>query len=840
MSGKLLALCLLLSTGAWALHEDEVGQRDWNRQHIGIATTAAFHFTQQTKQVYIGSEQGAFGAIGTGKPEIRWRHVFSPDETVVCWAPHGDVVVAITSKGNVISALPATGDVVQTRHLSTHVGAATIKVHACAASVEKGVTALITTDEEQLNTEIVSVKRDDSFMSLGKVTLADGIKKASMDANAGHIYAVLKNGELAYSAGSANALKALAGKVVAGCTPLAIDAASGNVIVRIKGGDQVILSSAGVESALPSCETGKKHCKYAFVDGKAVRVSREDDATIRVSLGAFEASVPVAGPWAPTILAAQVVEGKQSKKLYLLVKDCHSNLNMVVVTEGAPTGAVQWTRLEGMSSPVFIKIADHDMAGVPNPADWAGTDHTVFVLGSSGMLYKTFTLPSRAAETVVFADVAAAIAKAAGVGCLHGKVTYKRMSVDSGSIIVVAQLGTEAYVVDVKASTGAITATNKFADVENFLGHMIVGANKKVFVHEHETDIPTSGTYGVDLHDIASNVIRGVRVNSNNVVENSWSMTFAGKIVGHATAASHLAVYASEHLRVFANETSKVSEIRRKYPTANLLAVAHIEMVDVDADGSETSVLVVSFIDMVTGSVLATNRHVDAAGPVHMLVAEHAVITHFFNTERHKYLVDVSEFFEAEDSFANEASMASPASVVSSFFIKPRTVSSFSMRPPHVASQVLVFPPGAITSLGVTVSFQGVARKMVIFGATSGHVYAIDLRSFLFGGQKHPMKQDALPFTFVPTPSQTIISHRIPVQQSRLVVVSPTSLESSNHVIVAGLDMMYARVSAGKAWDLLNDDFNSSLLLVIVGVLLLATLVARWFAARKRLSIQWS
>eukprot|EP00742_Colponemidia_sp_Colp-10_P017564 GILJ01020206.1.p1 GENE.GILJ01020206.1~~GILJ01020206.1.p1 ORF type:complete len:537 (-),score=89.04 GILJ01020206.1:94-1536(-) len=480
------------------------------------------------------------------------------------------------------------------------------------------------------------------------------------------------------------------------------------------------------------------------------------------------------------------------------------------------------------------------MAGTSPANDWAGTDHSIFILSTTGMLYRDYTLPSRANETAAIFDVSAAIADAEGTSCIHGQVTYKRMTVDSGSIIVTAFVKGSAYVVELTAD-GKLVAINKVPSVANFLGHMIVGNDKKVHVHPHERDIPTAGSYGVDLKNLESkNTIGGVRINGNDEAVDTWSLNFPGKVVAHATASSHLAVYSTEHLRVFANETSKTGEVRRKYPTANLLVVAHVEMQDLDDDGTESPVLVISFVDMVTGSVLATNRHADGAGPVHIAVVEHAVITHFFNTERHKYLVDVSELFEAEDTLINDASMASPASIVTSFLIKPRVVSSYSLRPPQVATQVLQFPPGAISSLGTTVSFQGVARKLVIFGTPAGLVYSIDLRAFLFGGQKVPGKPDAAPYTFVPTSSSSVISHRNSVVQSKFVVVSPTNLESSNHVVVAGLDMMYCRVSAGKAWDLLNDDFNHHLLMTICGVLLLATIAARWVASHRNLKLQWA
>lgn len=839
MSTKLFVSFLLLVTVALGLHEDEVGQRDWYKQHIGIANAAVFHMNQGTKQVYVSSEQGAFGALSTTKPEIRWRHVLSPNETIVCWAPHDEAVAAISSKGNVFIIIPTTGTLVQTRQL-TSVSTPHLKVHSCAADNKKGFVALLTSDVAAMESEIVTLGPNDQLTSNGKLSLPASIRKAAVDVTATHVYAILDGGSLAYSKTETNALATLTGIAVAGCTSLDIAPSSGAALIRISGGEAVLIAPNGKQSPVPTCAS-KTKCKYSLVEEEIVRVAREDENTVRVTLGSgFDATVPIAGRYAPSVLASHQTVGKQSTRLYLLLKDCHATLRLAVIAKDSMTGVVQWTRYEGLSSPAFIKIADHEMAGTSPANDWAGTDHHIFVLSTTGMLYHDYTQPSRANETTPIADIAGAIADAAGATCIHGQVAFKRMTVDSGAVIVTASYAGDAYVVELKTS-GEIVSTNKIPQVDNFLGHMIVGKNKKVHVHPHERDIPTAGSYGVNLQRLSNqNMISGVRVNNNDEIVDTWSLTFPGKVMAHATAQSHLSVFSTEHLRVFANETSKVGEVRRKYPTANLLVVAHIEMQDLDDDGTESPVLVISFVDMVTGSVLATNRHADGAGPVHIVVVEHAVITHFYNTERHKYLVDVSELFEAEDTLTNDAAMASPASVVTSFFIKPRVISSFSMRPPQVASQVLQFPPGAISSLGTTVSFQGVARKLVVFGTVSGQVYAIDLRSFLFGGQKVPGKPDASPFTFVPTPSVATISHRNYVLQSKIVVVSPTNLESSNHVVVAGLDMMYCRVSAGKAWDLLNDDFNHHLLMTICGVLLLATLIARWVAAHRSLKLQWA
>jgi hypothetical protein len=281
---------------------------------------------------------------------------------------------------------------------------------------------------------------------------------------------------------------------------------------------------------------------------------------------------------------------------------------------------------------------------------------------------------------------------------------------------------------------------------------------------------------------------------------------------------------------VFPN-TTKVNEVRRKYPTQNIVVVATIHR--------EDERLVIHVVDSISGSVLATSTHPNAQGKVTVAIAEHVILFHFLNVERMRYSLGVMELFEAEDAIVLEATSVSPAQVVSSFVASQKSFSSLTSRPPVVASMVLAFPGGELSAMGVTSSYQGINRKQVVFAMADGHVHAVDLRQLIFGGQVNPQKVEEV-YQHVTLPSQNIISHVHHVSNAQLVSVAPTELESSAHVVVAGLDVFYARVSSGKAFDLLNDDFNHNLLLLMCGAMGVISLVTRYLASRKALRLAWA
>lgn len=69
---------------------------------------------------------------------------------------------------------------------------------------------------------------------------------------------------------------------------------------------------------------------------------------------------------------------------------------------------------------------------------------------------------------------------------------------------------------------------------------------------------------------------------------------------------------------------------------------------------------------------------------------------------------------------------------------------------------------------------------------------------------------------------------------------SASALESTSHVFAQGLDQFYTRVTPSLSYDLLNEDFSFSLLIITAVGLIAITLFARWYSRRQELYRAWA
>ena len=72
------------------------------------------------------------------------------------------------------------------------------------------------------------------------------------------------------------------------------------------------------------------------------------------------------------------------------------------------------------------------------------------------------------------------------------------------------------------------------------------------------------------------------------------------------------------------------------------------------------------------------------------------------------------------------------------------------------------------------------------------------------------------------------------------VFTEPTGLESTSLVLALGLDLFGTRVAPSKTYDMLDPNFNYALLLLVLGAMTAAVLVAGRLASNKRLKDQWA
>lgn len=838
------------------MHEDEVGQRDWYVANVGRVERAAFVTSPYVKNVVVATEEGVVAALATvDKGTIRWRHhLLHGAESIACLAVTQNTVAVVSSSGAGHLVHPASGVLVATFSIELPAGAA---VKACAFPSEPNARSLRVASVKGSDILITDVPTDDAealiepIRATHKQSVANSI--AALEFASGAALLWIQRQEP-----SGIDVLDIAGKVLFTSdikgTLVPSDASAANVLVEFvsekseHGKTLKVLELGGaasgrtIKASATSQGTSCKNCRAYFLQNGDVAttavVIREPSSEdgFDVYVGGIKARVPYLGTYPPRILAARSANSARPR-FDLLLRATNSHVLLVSVADDG-SAAIQWERFEGIAAPAYTKVVP--LPAVSLKTDTFGFDVQALILSRFGTLYR-LPVAKSGEEIVVVADVAVALFRALGKSTGVCGAVYKGFSVDDNGVArVVAVLQGQPVWIDVEVASGAIVATNVKSQGSLTNGPVYISSDLSVLgdltvAHRDGATVLSAPQFLYSVN-VSEGSFQGLTVQpSATTAVKTWSVRLGTPVVAYnAPSEDPLIVSTVQNLRVFPNTTTKekTNEIRRKYPTHNILAAATLN--------AELSRLTVTILDTITGSILSTSHISSATGPVHILVVEHAVIVHFLNVERLRYAVAVLELFEQEDnSIPLEATGASPPQVIASFFVGKKSFSSRASRPPTVVVQVLAFPGGALDAMTATTSYQSINRKQVIFALADGRVHAVDLRQLLFGGQFNPQKPEET-FEHVILPSVNVISHIHHVLKAQRIAVTPTELESSAHVLVAGVDVMYSRVSLGKAFDMLNEDFNHELLIIVTILMGVLTVIARHFASRKMLKMAWA
>ncbi|CAD2214777.1 hypothetical protein AGDE_03616 [Angomonas deanei] len=505
---------------------------------------------------------------------------------------------------------------------------------------------------------------------------------------------------------------------------------------------------------------------------------------------------------------------------YALVKG--GNLHLYLLS----TEKLIWERKEGLSNPSAVVIVDP-----LKDADHFHFNMHVLAVSRSGVLY-SIPLQDMGASVKVISDFSAEIPKVTGGVpvllhhfehiALKDEVAYITSTYDNN--------GKKLF-----CTTKVNLKTNELTGFETFPDALAVSPT-----HSISNQLEVFGEKLEEMYfyvvDEKSGDVKGFKVVGDKA-EPAWTVKLRHPIVSHAKG-THERSHFVNSLHVFPNRTGEepVEEVRHRYPTHNVIALTHYEVLE-----GELPALVVTAIDAITGSVLGTVRHKSVEGDVRIVVVENNIVYYFMDAEKMRYLIGVWELFEEETGgIVRKSTGASPPQVIASFFSNnDRTYSSKTLKPPVIVPSTLGVQGGPLAAMGVTTSVNGIARKNIVLVFESGRVALVELRFLLSGGQMpFPTDKDRQ-ITHVIIPSILLASHRYRLASPTGVVSEPTHLESSCHLVVSGLDLFYVRASSGKPFDLLNPDFNKSLLISLVCGFAFLSFVARYFVTRAKVNSKW-
>lgn len=790
-----------------AIHEDEQGLRDWILRFVGHVEHTAFHPGLEPNSVFVTSTQGVVAAVSLTDGGLRWRRLFS--EAQVCVAA-GKQEVLVASRNGTVSLLdPGSGAMRNSLKLRLPTGA---RVGAC--TVEKRGATVAVMGVSSVYLYKFSLKTEDEVVKASS-EFPIGTDAHALRISGEHLWVVRSAGADRYSLagtvevtgvaaeGGADAVAPLTGGTAAVFSKTKItvvrDAKNTENIPCVKCGVGVLVGASGVFGGVVTTKANKDGFTVSFPTS-AVHVPYQPSATV-----------------APTVLLALQGNGVDGARVILRAANGH----LLAVSE--KLGKL-WERAEGLAHLAAIVIADNSVQ-----EDYFAFRKVALAVSLYGAVY-TIPVSEMGHGIRVLADVADVICqKLAADSMASVKIEQLVLSgTNTVSVIASSSSGGKVTVV-IDTITGALREVKVHADI--LVVTPTFEVTRLLKIHGNVS----SSNMHFFIVNASSGLIEGYVVSTSSVALPLWTVRMPSSLIAYATGEDALRTTFVNQLRVFPNKTSTTEEVYRKYPTRNLLVVAHYE-----PSAEELTTLVITAIDTITGSMLTTVRHRNVEGPVHMLVVENNVFYHFMDVEKMRHCLGVWEMFEQEMGHVirKDAGATLPLVITSFFSHGKRKFSSRASRPPLVTAAVLGMQGGNVAAMGVTTSFSGIARKSVVFAFESGRIATVEVDKLLAGGQI-PLDDKGKQVTHVIIPSTSLASHKFRAAKPRIIATKPTNLESSCHVLVAGLDMFYARVSSGKAFDLLNSDFNKNLLITLTCGFGVLTLIARYLVSRKTLGVMW-
>ncbi|XQJ30743.1 Protein of unknown function (DUF1620), putative [Leishmania guyanensis] len=801
---------LLACLAAAAIHEDEQGLRDWMMHLVGNVQDSAVQVAANPQLLYVASEDGAVAAIAVGAyggANLSWRQISSA--VPLCVAAGSQAVLTVNNAGVVTVLDPSTGSIEVTYALQT--ASATLQAAACSVDGSKGV--VVTYDGTQLKRFEFSMASEEQSIPVAAYASPPG--EVSKMYVAGTVLLVNYGGDST----AVLHLDTLARvrSVTGSATSIAVD---GHFTTR----DAATLRSLPANG--PSSEIACPHCAIAVVrkaytgeSSGVVRVEVQKD-TLRITYPNSDLTIP---------------NTCNSSSAHVLVAFERSNSDVVALIKTSGHNLLLVSAMEGLLWRRFEALANVAVAAIVEPMETLDHFHfnkNILLVSRLGALY-SIPIAGMGTQVNFINDFSQELVAAMKVPSM-AKVQVRELAVlnDGRAAVLYAASGATSghIVIDLveRKVTSLLTSENAILST---LG-LEVAADFSV-----RGSLP-HGVFYTYVSHAASGTIEGYSISEEAGARPTWALQMPSAIVAHASGSEPLRTNVVNNLHVYPNISGKelVEEVRRTYPMRNVIAVAHYEL-----SNEELPSLVITAIDVVTGSVLATSRHANVEGDVKMVIVEHAIVYYYLDANKMRYCFGVWELFEDDNSpVVSKAAGATIPQIIASFFVNTkREFSSRATRPPIVAVSTLGAFGGPLADMGVTTSLNAIARKSLVLAYATGRVAVVELRQLLAGNQIPMPNMKDRQMSHLLVPSFLFASHKYRLAFPRKITTEPTLLESSCHVLVSGLDLFYVRSSSGKPFDLLNSDFNKPLLITLVCGFAVLSVLVRYFVNRKVLNSAW-
>jgi len=253
-------------------------------------------------------------------------------------------------------------------------------------------------------------------------------------------------------------------------------------------------------------------------------------------------------------------------------------------------------------------------------------------------------------------------------------------------------------------------------------------------------------------------------------------------------------------------------------------------------------------INGVTGRILSsrTQNNVDFEQPINLLYDENGVFVTYFNTDILNFEIWVTELYKQhlESSFQH---------LLYRYFFEKIHVDEEEKYNQlnagfEVFTQKYYFGPG-VKALGAVETIQGVTKKNLIIVTLNDQIYSLD-RGLLSTRRQpsidnKPLESDALSFAsadlppYVPTlpiiPKNYLTYYRKFTGLNR-VEATPSRLESTSLVFIAGHDVVFVRTAPEKEFDMLSSDFKYEILFGSMALIAVGLVVVKGLMKKHKIS----
>lgn len=805
-----VAVMLLTCLPAAAIHEDEQGLRDWIMHLVGNVQDSAAQVATNPQLLYVASEDGAVAAIAVGVHgglNLTWRQISSA--TPLCVASGPQTVLTVNNAGVVTLLSPTTGSIEVTYALQT----VSTTLQAAACSIDGGKAVVVTYDGTMLKRfEFLMASEEQSIPVAAYASASGEVSKMYV---AGSVLLVNNGGESTDVLRLDNLAKersvaGIATSIAADSHFTTRDAFTVRSFPANGAADEVACSDCGI-TVVRNAHTGESN--------GVVRVETEED-TLRITYPESAVTIPnvCSSITAYPLLAFEKDDGD----VIVLIKTGAHNLLLVSAAQG-----LLWRRFEALANVAAAAIVEPMGA-----LDHFHFNKNILLVSRFGTLY-SIPIVGMGAQVDFIKDFSQELVAAMKAPSMT-KVQVRELAVrdDGRTAVVYAESGAMGGHVLIDLAEHKVTSVTTCENAVLSTPQLEVAA---------DLSVRGSLSHGI-LYTYASHAesgtIEGYSVSAAAGARPTWVVQMPSAIVAHAAGSEPRRTDVVNTLRVYPNISGKemVEEVRRTYPMRNVIAVAHYEPSE-----EELPSLVITAIDVVTGSVLATTRHANVEGDVKMVIVEHAIVYYYLDAKKMRYCFGVWELFEDENSpVVSKTAGATIPQIIASFFVNTkREFSSRATRPPAVVVSTLGSFGGPLADMGVTTSYNAISRKSLVLAYATGRVVVVELRLLLAGNQIPLPGEKGRQMSHLLLPSFSFASHKYRVAFPRKITTEPTLLESSCHVVVSGLDLFYVRSSSGKPFDLLNSDFNKPLLITLVCSFAVLSVMVRYFVNRKALNLAW-